>query len=94
MKVWLEVQRRSGIDKRNVRPDGRVGIATGQCPACNVRPFRIMGGNLRRHDDRAYIANGRCVDCGEAVGYIYHRPSTIFGIEEDQRVLHGRARVY
>jgi hypothetical protein len=92
--TWLEIQRTDGIDKRRVREDGMVGVATGACPGCKATPFRLKGGRVETMDDRTIRSGCRCVDCGDAVGYVYHRPATLFGIEEDQRVLNGRCRVY
>lgn len=96
MKTYLEIQRQSGIDRRKIRPDGAVGIADGECPGCGASPFLVRGGNLRRdvgsHD--RYQADGHSVCCGDPVGYLYAEVDTIFGAEEDERVLHGRARVY
>ncbi len=50
---------------------------------------------MRIKDEQTLMSDGRCVKCHEAVGYIYARPDTIFGLTEDANVLiHGRARVY
>lgn len=94
IRCHLEIQTTSGIDRRKVTPDGRVGIAAGACPGCKAEPFRVQGGNRRIHDRETYVADGRCVDCGDAVGYIYARVETVFGLEEDRNVLEGRERVY
>ena len=95
MKVWLEINRANGsIEKRNVDPQGHVGVAIGACPGCNVEAFVIVGGNRRIENRDTYKADGRCKQCGDAVGHIYAKVDTFFGIEEDERVLHGRARVY
>lgn len=95
MKTYLEIERASGrVEQRNVTPDGSTGIAFGECPSCKASPFRVQGCGVERVDDRTVRAGGRCVDCGEAVGWIYHEPDTLFGVEEDQAVLHGRPRVY
>lgn len=95
MKAWLEIQRTSGVDKRPITPQGTVGRAKGECPGCGVSPFLVQGGNVRIKDEQTLMSDGRCVKCHEAVGYIYARPDTIFGLTEDANVLiHGRARVY
>ena len=95
MKVWLEIQRTAGIDRREVKGGESFGVAQGKCPACGAEPFQVQGnGTHRMPDDRTLRAGGRCRNCSEAVGYIYARPNTIFGLEEDERVLHGRCRVY
>ena len=96
MTTWIEIQRRDGIDRRNVTPGDGAGTAEGACPGCGTEPFLVRGGNMTRlPDDRTYRAGGRCVSCNDPVGYIYWRTNTIFGLEEDEAVLeHGRARVY
>lgn len=96
-RVHLEIQRAAGVDVRHVRPAGDVGVADGACPGCGCTPFEVRGANLRtdpnrRHDGR--MSDGRCVACGDAVGHIYAIVDTIFGIEEDDRMLNGRAMVY
>ena len=44
------------------------------------------------HDE--YVGAARCVDCKAPAGTLRVKVSTIFGIEEDERVLNGRCRVY
>lgn len=65
------------------------------CPSCGD-PLAVVGDGRRRSDcDRYYFASGYCTGCGEQVGEIRAYPSTLFGIEEDERVLvRGCARVY
>jgi hypothetical protein len=65
------------------------------CPHCKVTPFRIAGsGKQITTDDRAYEAEGFCLDCLKHVGTIRAEPSTLFGLHEDEAVLNGRCRVY
>lgn len=98
MKCWIEINRSGGrVEKRTVKPGEVVGTATGECPnpECKANPFYVKGANMRpMSDDRTYKSDGYCAACGDPVGYIYARPSTIFGLEEDERVIYGRARVY
>jgi hypothetical protein len=95
MAITLEIQRRDGIEQRNVRSLGGTAEADGACPGCNAVPFLVVGGGMQNIDDRTVRANGRCQSCGDAVGYIYAERATIFGAEEDRAVLEfGRARVY
>ena len=67
----------------------------GRCPSCNRGNFRVIGDVKRQtitgHDIGA-PALALC--CGQEVGEVRVEFSTIFGLEEDQRVLNGRARVY
>ena len=92
MRVYLEIQRRSGIDRRNVTSDG---IADGACPGCGAVPFAIKCSTPRIESDTRSVANGRCADCNDPVGYVYVERSTIFGAEEDRAMLEmARCRVY
>lgn len=47
---------------------------------------------VRGHD--TYTSNASCFDCDAPVGRLVVTVDTIFGIEEDEAVLHGRPRVY
>ena len=94
MKVWLEVQRTSGIDRRNVTPEGTHGVASGACPGCGAEPFIIEGHGRHRHTRDTYRAAGTAKCCGDSVGYIYAKANTLFGLEEDEAVLNGQTRVY
>lgn len=69
-------------------------VVQAACPKCEDEPLRVRGeGNhIESHD--TYAARALCVACGTELGTIRARMSTIFGIEEDERVLNGRARVY
>lgn len=69
-----------------------VGIA---CPHC-AEPLRARGNGKRiASDDRAYEADAHCVACGSPVGLMRVEMSTLFGLQEDERVLlAGRCRVY
>ena len=93
-RVWLEINRASGIEVRPVIPGPTVGKAEGQCPGCGVTPFLIKGTGIHKHDERTMRAGSHCVACDDPVGYVYARVDTIFGLEEDRRVLAGRCRVY
>lgn len=94
MKIWLEIQRSTGIDRRQVTPDGTHGIATGVCPGCGATPFMVQGHGRHRHTHDTLRAAGTATCCGDSVGYIYAKMDTLFGLEEDEAVLNGRARVY
>jgi hypothetical protein len=95
MTCWLDIQRATGIDRREVKPGGHIGTASGACPGCGIEPFHVQGSSPHRMpDDRTIRSGGHCVTCGDAVGWLYAQPDTMFGLEEDERVLNGRARVY
>jgi hypothetical protein len=95
MKIWLEIQRRDGTEHRDVTPDGKSGVADGECPSCNIWPFLIRGCGVPQDSNGIRKAGGYCIACEEPVGYIYAEVGSIFGPEEDAAILqHGRARVY
>ena len=76
-------------------PESPLVDVAGECPHCQNIPFKARGdGNITRGHD-TYEARALCCNCGVYVGQIVAKVSTIFGIEEDDRVLNGsRCRVY
>ena len=64
------------------------------CPRCKSEPLQVQGDNNSIESRDTYRADARCLSCGETIGVLRVRVSTIFGIEEDGRVLNGRCRVY
>lgn len=92
----LEIQHADSVDVRTVHPAPGADRARvdGKCPSCGVEPFFVAGGGMHRHSRDTLRAGGRSMCCGEAVGWIYAKVDTLFGLEEDQAVLNGRARVY
>lgn len=99
MPAWLEIQRfLAPVDRRELAPHGHYAEAMGACPACKVEPFHIQGCAVEQdHEgaERILRAGGYCTSCHEAVGYLYAvKPVSIFGEDEDERVLNGRPRVY
>ena len=78
-----------------VRENGdRVVVDSGLCEKCKLTPLVVRGQGINRHDHDTYYADAVCVGCGEAAGELQTKISTVFGIEEDERVLFGRCRVY
>ena len=68
-----------------------------ECPHCKAKPLRVSGSGRTIGGHDYYKADGFCAnaECAKYVGEIRAYVSTIFGLEEDERVLiHGRARVY
>jgi len=66
----------------------------GECPTCGESSFKVRGTGKRigAHDE--WHADGFAICCDEHVGTLVVKVDTIFGIEEDEAVLNGRARVY
>lgn len=74
-----------------------------QCPNCGWRPPTVLGiltgikvhGRHQRIESRdTYRSEAISICCDQVVGVIRVQMSTIFGIEEDERVLNGPWRVY
>ena len=67
----------------------------GSCLICETTPLQIRGNareQLVEHD--RITAPAHCSFCLGHVGKLVVVFSTIFGLEEDARILNGRARVY
>ena len=69
-------------------PNGHKG-----CPDPGDGVLRIYGGAVTEGYD-TFEARAFCGRCHGRVGTLRVTVSTMFGIEEDRRVLYGRARVY
>ena len=67
--------------------------STGACPSCKASPWKLQGGHPERGHD-TYTSAAGCTSCKAIVGQLVVTVSTLFGIEEDERVLNGRCRVY
>jgi hypothetical protein len=75
-------------------PSGERAAAEGPCPLCGAEELAVAGTGTYREGHDTYAARGITLCCGEPCGTIRAQVDTIFGIEEDDRVLHGRCRVY
>ncbi len=68
------------------------------CVECGMSPMHVAGTGMHfasgkdRHD--TYEAIACCTQCRVRVGTLRVRMNTLFGIEEDERVLNGRCRVF
>lgn len=74
--------------------EGAQYVKTGQ-PACACGGSTFAGvRGTRDSSDRHMEEDAGCCECGAKVGRIRVDFDTLFGIEEDERVLRGRCRVY
>jgi hypothetical protein len=65
------------------------------CPSCkSSSPIEVRGRGITRHDHDTCYAVAEHIKCGASIGELRVKVSTIFGIEEDRRVLNERCRVY
>lgn len=100
VRVWFKPARGGRVTAR-VPYDGCDHVVVpGACSRCgnmvpDKREHRVAGvpGTMRRGHD-TYTAEAVCCACGATTGSLVLKVSTIFGIEEDERVCNGRARVY
>ena len=89
MKVWLQ---RDGKSHAVTIPfDGADYVTTTDC--CSQCGSQTIRGVDPTHDHDTYKSKALCAN-GHPRGYLFARVETIFGIEEDERVLNGRCRVY
>lgn len=95
MKVTVNV---TGVGVRSAaaqNAESEYVIVNSACPLCRRSILRASGLGFpvaTGHD--TYESDARCIDCQQVIGRITVKVDTIFGIEEDNAVLHGRARVY
>jgi hypothetical protein len=61
---------------------------------CECGGTQVRGGGVEHHDHDTYYANAHCTKCSKPVGKLTAKVDTLFGIDEDELVLHGRPRVY
>ncbi len=93
MKVKIKI----GDETINLAPPGNgadaIEIPGRPCPLCRATPFVVSGrGHIVHEGARFAVAVSRC--CRERVGDLKVEHETLFGHEEDERVLMGRCRVY
>lgn len=80
-----------GDAEHEASPEGDAARTTPCTCGCDL--VRGHGTRIGGHD--YYSARGRCVQCGTDHGELRAYVATLFGIEEDRRVLeYGRCRVY
>jgi hypothetical protein len=75
--------------------DAEAADAAGACPKCKATPFKVSGTGRRiAQDDRAYEADGVCLDCSQRVGVIRIEVNTLFGLREDEAVARLGVKIY
>ena len=70
-----------------------VEIRGHKCKSC-AYDLIAQGQETHTEDDRVHVAPAACANCGIIVGQLRVTPASLFGIEEDERVLNSRYRVY
>jgi len=62
---------------------------------CNLQKLQVLGDETKQIIHFNYInAPAHCNNCGVYKGQLKVTIDTLFGLEEDNAVLNGRARVY
>lgn len=93
MKLSVEI---AGAARASSLPGSERWIdVDGACPTCERGELRVIGDVKRQaigHDTVTAPALALC--CGREIGTVRVEFNTIFGLEEDHAVLHGRPRVY
>jgi hypothetical protein len=73
--------------------DDAGGAATAETSCSCGSPY-VLGSGMQTEGFDGYRAYGFCAKCREPRGTIHARVQTLFGVEEDERVLGGPWRVY
>jgi hypothetical protein len=98
VKVTLELRDGTMLAVEQPRYEGATAVeAAGACPYCARTPFMVAGSGRRLDPDHSHdtwLADAGCLACKAWVGYLRAKVSTLFGIEEDERVLRGACKVY
>jgi hypothetical protein len=70
-------------------------VPGGPCPKCGHPEYLVRGVNKRiASDNQAYESDAHCTKCDALIGTLRLEMDTLFGLHEDEAVLHGRCRVY
>lgn len=84
--------------KRVLLPPASEGMSSVEvkgetCPHCK-EPLKVAGAKMRIGGHDFYTAEAGCISCGAYLGELRAYISTIFGLEEDRRVLSSGVRIY
>jgi hypothetical protein len=90
MKITVEIEGK----KHAAKSEGNYVVVAGACPHCKTEPFNVRGKGINKTDRDSHYADGHCLKCDARVGTIRVKLDTIFGLEEDERVLNGPWKVY
>lgn len=95
MRITVTVEGRAFKARLEAPTADHVLVDDAACPECKApAPLKVRGEGNHVEGRDTYAAKAVALCCGAEVGVIRARLSTIFGLEEDGRVLNGRARVY
>lgn len=96
MKVELEPSDGGTRIEAQVPFHGATRVEVGTpCPSCEREaPLKLVGKGTPERGHDTYTCRAEALCCGATLGKLIVTMSTIFGLEEDERVLNGRCRVY
>lgn len=94
MKITVDIDGTPRAARLPFNEADHVIVSGVACPHCKRDPVIAGGSGITHHDHDTYHAQARCLSCGGKLGEMRTKVSTIFGIDEDEAVLNGRARVY
>lgn len=71
-------------------------VCEGKCPCCDTQRFEIKGDTKSKVqvNDLVFVCVAYCTNCQKPVGTLKVEMETLFGLDEDRKVLQGRPRVY
>lgn len=93
MKIALVIGERR-IDARLPYQGADHVLVDETCPDCEHDAPTKLRGRDQRHSHSKYHAIAVALCCGARIGQLEVEVQTVFGIEEDRRVLAGPWRVY
>ena len=91
----IKLRTNDGDLKCKLPHDGAVAVDVElACPGCKVEPMAVRTDEREIEGHDTYVGTAYCCACKTVVGQLRVKMSTVFGLEEDERVLNGRPRVY
>jgi hypothetical protein len=96
MKITVEIDGFRHLARApHAEADHVVLVGVPKCPKCkHEAPVKVAGAHKRIESHDTYAADATLLCCKQRVGAMRVKVDTIFGIEEDERVLNGPWRVY
>ena len=70
-------------------------VVDGECPYCKAMPFHaagVKGTMVKGH--ATLTSDAGCIGCKVVTGKLVVKVNTLFGIEEDERVMRSGVRIY
>lgn len=97
MRITLELDDGRKAAAKHPYPGCEYVVVEGlHCECARTEPLLVAGikGGVRENTDHHMTSTAGCARCKGKVGILRVEFDTLFGREEDDRVLNGRPRVY